>query len=199
MNKVIKFVTSIMIVVLIMTLIGIFLSYYKNNENINTIVYPSGDLVVSHPNTSGDYFSSGSKDHQGLIESIIQKSGDNQKNDNHENNNQEPSNQEPNDQEPNGQEPNNSKTENPGNVNDKTQTSEDNMPSTVIEIPNEEDNEVDGQLLISSDPETSNQQKQEILTEIDTALQGLLEAVSKVETVDENRLNATLNSEVVKP
>ena len=72
------------------------------------------------------------------------------------------------------------------------------MPNTVIEIPS--DNIPDSEnIIISSELQTSNQQKQEILTEIDKALQGLLEAVGKVEVVDEERLNATLNSEVDEP
>ncbi len=51
--------------------------------------------------------------------------------------------------------------------------------------------------IIKSDNETSNQEKQQVLTEIDDALQGLLEAVGKVPTVDEDKLNQSLeNGEV---
>ena len=50
--------------------------------------------------------------------------------------------------------------------------------------------------VISSTTETSNQEKQEVLNELDKALQGLLEVVGKVPTVDETKLNASLESEV---
>jgi cell division protein FtsN len=50
--------------------------------------------------------------------------------------------------------------------------------------------------IISSRTETSNQEKQEILNEIDDALKGLLDAVGKVKTVDETKLDASLESEV---
>lgn len=50
--------------------------------------------------------------------------------------------------------------------------------------------------IISSQTETSNQEKQQILNEIDDALQGLLDAVGKVQTVDEAKLDASLESEV---
>ena len=49
--------------------------------------------------------------------------------------------------------------------------------------------------IISSSTETSNQEKQQVLDEIDNALQGLLEAVGKVPTVDEQKLDASLGSE----
>ena len=69
-----------------------------------------------------------------------------------------------------------------------------NVPDTIIEIPSEGKD-----IVISSELQTSNQEKQEILSEIDEALQGLLEVVGKVEIVDEERLDATLDSEVDKP
>lgn len=50
--------------------------------------------------------------------------------------------------------------------------------------------------VITSSTETSNQEKQQVLNEIDDALQGLLEAVRKVPTVDESKLDASLESEV---
>ena len=50
--------------------------------------------------------------------------------------------------------------------------------------------------VISSHTETSNQEKQEILNEIDDALKGLLDVVGKVKTVDESKLDASLESEV---
>ena len=42
-------------------------------------------------------------------------------------------------------------------------------------------------------------EQESLNTEIDTALKGLLEAVGKVEIVDEDKLNASLDSEVDKP
>ena len=53
--------------------------------------------------------------------------------------------------------------------------------------------------IISSDTETSNQDKQQVLSEIDSALQGLLEAVGNVPIVDEEKLNKTLESSEVTP
>ncbi len=63
----------------------------------------------------------------------------------------------------------------------------------------EEENQPPKQIVMSSNPETSSQEKQEILSQIDEALQGLLATVSKVETVDETKLDATLNSGVNVP
>ena len=53
--------------------------------------------------------------------------------------------------------------------------------------------------IIISTTEASNQEKQQILDELDDALQGLLEAVGKVPTVDEDRLNASLQESEVQP
>jgi hypothetical protein len=68
----------------------------------------------------------------------------------------------------------------------------------VTSVPQiEKDENIIVEPIISSDNETSNQDKQQVLSEIDDALQGLLEAVGKVPTVDEEKLNKTLeNSEV---
>ena len=66
------------------------------------------------------------------------------------------------------------------------------IPNTIIEIG---DNVVQDPV-ISSNTETSNQEKQQVLNELDSALQGLLEAVGKVPTVDEQKLDASLESEV---
>ncbi len=46
--------------------------------------------------------------------------------------------------------------------------------------------------IIKSSSETSNQEKQEILNELDSALQELLDVVGKVPIVDEEKLNASL-------
>ena len=50
--------------------------------------------------------------------------------------------------------------------------------------------------VITSSVDTSNQEKQQVLNELDDALKGLLEVVGKVPTVDENKLDASLESEV---
>ena len=77
---------------------------------------------------------------------------------------------------------------------------------THVELEANSGDEIDNQVsegtnivgsVISSNNETSNQDKQQVLSEIDDALQGLLEAVGKVPTVNEEKLNMTLeNGEV---
>ena len=73
---------------------------------------------------------------------------------------------------------------------------QNNVPSDTVRLPKDKN---EGQIIISSSSETSNEEKQEVLTEIDEALKGLLEAVGKVEIVDETRLDASLKSEVEVP
>lgn len=78
------------------------------------------------------------------------------------------------------------------------------VPEEVIsgEINAEENNVINNnpvESIISSDTETSNQDKQQVLSEIDSALQGLLEAVGNVPIVDEEKLNKTLESSEVTP
>ena len=60
-------------------------------------------------------------------------------------------------------------------------------------------NTKDKEPVITSSSETSNQEKQQILNELDDALQGLLEAVGKVPTVDEEKLDASLKESEVQP
>ena len=57
-------------------------------------------------------------------------------------------------------------------------------PQKEINIP-EQNNET---VIISSESETSNKEKREILTELDKTLMDLLDVVDKVQTVDETRL-----------
>ena len=81
------------------------------------------------------------------------------------------------------------------------------VPEEVIsgettEIDAQENNAINNnpvESIISSDTETSNQDKQQVLSEIDSALQGLLEAVGNVPIVDEEKLNKTLESSEVTP
>ncbi len=203
MNNIIKAIATAMIIILIVILIWVFLSYFKENEMIDSISpnIQSGDFSVStldipsgnNISKSNDTFS----DNTGLIESIINNSPENIESGNKEiytNSG---------DKVISGDTGNNLNSGDKsvsGEINDNVKNNEDSvdnksgeeLPNAIIEIPEEESN----QILITSDSQTSNQQKQEILTEIDKALQGLLEAVGKVEVVDEERLNATLNSEV---
>ncbi len=88
----------------------------------------------------------------------------------------------------------------------ETKVEEDNgeneqrMPDTIIEIPNENDNDrIIQEPIISSSIETSNEEKRQVLNELDSALQGLLEAVGNVPTVDEDKLNASLTESEVAP
>lgn len=62
------------------------------------------------------------------------------------------------------------------------------LPNTIVEIKKEEPKEP----VISSNVDTSNEEKRQVLNELDTALQGLLEAVGKVPTVNEEKLDASL-------
>lgn len=64
------------------------------------------------------------------------------------------------------------------------------------EISNIEKEQKAPEAVITSTAETSNQEKQQVLNELDEALQGLLDVVSKVPTVDESKLDASLGSEV---
>ncbi len=183
MNKKIMTITTVMLIVLIFVLIIIYLAYVKNEptdittkNNISgettTVVEPTSTPLISISDISGE----------GEDNSIIEVSET-----------PEPS---------------------PVIVTEKpiktTKTPSATQNSKVIEPPSvvfeesgetieksepEDNNIVDS--FIISDNETSNQDKQQVLTEIDDALQGLLEAVGKVPTVDEEKLNKTLeNGEV---
>ena len=204
MNKVINLIASIMIIILICALIFIYCTYYKSDEVINENVYSSGDKDVSTLDIpSGEYIPNDNLlNGSGLIESIINNSGNSHEflsgNDGDTKLN--------NDEINKNTQSNNTKDEDSivstdyesGNkFESNSNRSGEDVPDTIIEIPSKENNT--GKLVISSDPQTSNQEKQEILTEIDVALKGLLEAVGKVEIVDEDKLNASLDSEVDKP
>ena len=175
MNNLIKGIASAMIVILIVLLIWIFLAYYRSSIFVDAIVFSSGDSNVSTQNIpSGEYVSEAKKDiESGLIESII-KDKDSKANTSGD-------------------------TKNSLEIDDKKEPVDEeikNTPDIIIELPAQKEENQNEQIMISSNSETSNQEKQEILSEIDEALQGLLEAVRKVETVDEDRLDATLDSEV---
>lgn len=167
-NKIMK-ISAILIVILSIALIVLFIDYFLR-RNIN--------------NTSSEHPS--------------QVSGDINKTDN----NKEPTNISGDTIELNsgeyisGDETNNLIDENNSNS-QKDQTSNDKtqsvmFPNTIIDVVDNNSPEP----VISSNTETSNQEKQQVLDEIDSALQGLLEAVGKVPTVDESKLDASLGSEV---
>lgn len=59
--------------------------------------------------------------------------------------------------------------------------------TNIILPPNKPKNE-DKTVIITSDDTMTNKEKRQILTELDTTLMELLEAVDKVQTVDETRL-----------
>ena len=127
--------------------------------------------------SSGDIYVSNSnsqgnenKERENIVSSIISTpSGDNQA----ENNN--------------GQNSNSNSSENNG---------QNTIPNVTIYLPEDSQKPTE---IISSNTETSSQEKQEVLSEIDEALKDLLEAVGKVEIVDEARLDATLEQGVESP
>lgn len=187
MNKIVKAVASFMIVILIIALVYILISYYEKNEiintNVSTLMIPSGEYMINEKHTGNE----------SLIESIIKGSSGNSNNESSKDNNLYKSGDTLNEETPY------TSGENMGNEqsyesNQTQHNSGDNIPNVIVEVTEPKDSS--NQLVITSDSETSNQEKQQILTEIDEALKGLLEAVGKVETVDEERLNTTLDSEV---
>lgn len=180
MNKVMKAITTIMIVILLITLIWVFLAYYRGNT---LPVFLSGDsnsdvsaLNIPNNNTS-------TSGNEGIIDSIIK---DNlQEIDNKPNKS--------------GDTISGDSGDVSGDVIDNNQTdnsSGETIPNTIIDIPTEQNPE---DVVISSNTETSDVDKQKVLSEIDDALQKLLETVGKVQTVDESKLDASLNSEVIAP
>jgi len=87
-------------------------------------------------------------------------------------------------------------------VEDANVVPEEVISGETTEIDAQENNAINNnpvESIISSDTETSNQDKQQVLSEIDSALQGLLEAVGNVPIVDEEKLNKTLESSEVTP
>ena len=79
----------------------------------------------------------------------------------------------------NEKEPNNSGVEIGNNGNEAPENGQQN---------NGQDGENNDPVIITSSEQTSNAEKQEVLTEIDKTLMELLKVVDKVQTVDETRL-----------
>lgn len=186
MNKTIQTVATVMIILLLVILIWIFLSYYKQNDIIDTISYPSGNSNVSTPGIPNtEYISNNEEkhDYDNLIESIQNMSGE--KEISKENVEVLISGEQQ------------TTIEISGDNNEISENMEQNL-NIKLEETKKQSNSTN-QLVISSTSETSNEEKQEVLTEIDEALKGLLEAVGKVQIVDEKRLDASLNSEVEIP
>ena len=196
MNKNIFRITTIMIVILTLILVAIFIDYFSKSEDIinrqNPNTHISGEKTSNREennknNATINSMEDGSKSGEETnAEHLAEQSGENLNNElkideeiiTPENNKQE------------------TIKEPEENINDvkteATDSGEANSISTVkIDF---KDNTQDP--VISSSTETSNQEKQQVLNELDDALQGLLEAVSKVPTVDETKLDASLESEV---
>ena len=162
MNKNVRAIASIMIIVLAVLLIVIFIEYNQKRENDynkpHNVMHDSGEPILN--DKSGE--------EQSLVESgegfiIAQESGEEKE---------------------------------PVEVFSGEEKVDDKKPPKKFEkkdLPRDCTNEPP---VISSHTETSNQEKQEILNEIDDALKGLLDAVGKVKTVDESKLDASLESEV---
>lgn len=197
----IQAVATVMIILLLLVLIWVFLSYYNKYEAVDTVTYSSGNINVSTPSIPNDDYvlENGEKyNYDNLIESIIQTtSGEkssfiSQKDIQDSNINM------------SGDKSGDFSGEmlnvsgESAYIVDSNFSENNNIQSSSNsqEIPS---NNSDGNLVISSELETSSQEKQQVLSEIDEALKGLLEAVGKVEVVDEDRLNASLNSEVEQP
>lgn len=199
MNKRIMRLTAIMIIILVIILIIVFTTYLAN-RNENSIKKPntsrvSGEVNTPNPPTteiisSGEEKNSDKPSGEIIVENngIENNSSNEDKNKDKEKetkveikteNNNKGKNENKNDQ--NNEASNNNEDEN------KT-----SMPDIIINVKEENKQEP----VITSDINTSNQEKQQVLNELDDALQGLLEVVSKVPTVDEQKLDASLESEV---
>lgn len=186
MNKTIQAIASVMIILLLVALIWIFLSYYRQNDVIDAVSYSSGNSNVSTPGIPNNEYISNKEekyDYDNLIESIQNMSGEKESITNKE------------EYLISGEQLSEIKSSG-----DNEQTLENIVQNPKPQIEEQVNQcEPNNQGLISSTSETSNEEKQEVLTEIDEALKGLLEAVGKVEIVDEKRLDASLNSEVEIP
>lgn len=200
MNKIIKALTTLMIIVLLVVLIWVYLSYYRGNTSsvLNNEDYNSNVSALNIPNNVS--VESG----EGLVASIIKENTDKMGSSNVSTSGEDTSIYS-NENETRVDNNENKSNDNQGEVSKEDETNNQNinnnsgerMPNTIIDIPNatQEPNDI----MISSSTETSDSEKQKVLNEIDTALQNLLETVGKVQTVDEERLNATLSSEVIAP
>jgi len=191
MNKIIQAIATVMMVLLLMILICIFLSYYKEYDTVDTVSFLSGDTNVSTPGIPNNNYILGNEEkynYDNLIASIQKRSGEEliSKNSGQD-----------------GEKEISASVEISGNIDSGEEIIKSGDGKTENDgekvVSAGEQREPGNQLVIISDPETSNEEKQEVLTEIDEALKGLLEAVGKVEVVDETRLDATLNSEVEIP
>ena len=175
-NKIMK-ITAILIVLLSIALIVLFVGYFLNRRiddkvtNNNRVSQVSGDKskVQEAPHESGEKTILSGEVLPDDPLTIIENSGEKVSIPSDETNNENPQDREK------------------EHVENNT-----SMPNTIIEIVDNNTPEP----IISSNTETSNQEKQQVLDEIDSALQGLLEAVGKVPTVDESKLDASLESEV---
>ncbi len=195
MNNKILMITTTMIFITIVVLLCIFFSYLTSRDIANS--RPSSNLHVS-----GETSISGDKKVKDEIKPEDADSGDLPVID-------EPLQEV--DSNKSIDEPSITNNENPQeNVeveNNQAEIKDENKSDTIeqkdnkpvnIEKPIKEDPKIQ-EPIISSSTDTSNEEKRQVLNELDTALQGLLEAVGNVPTVDEDKLNASLTESEVAP
>lgn len=200
-NNIMK-ITTIMIILLVIALIFIFMHYLSFRDDVvvkkpvtTPIKTNSGEIKnLEHSGESkAETIESGepslvpSNPEDNNSESKVEDKGSKDNKNNKENNDKI---QKEDEAPKNNQVSNDNKVEN-NNVKDNTDNSTQ-MPNTIIDVT---DNNMQ-EPVITSDINTSNQEKQQVLNELDDALKGLLEVVGKVPTVDENKLDASLESEV---
>ena len=178
MNRWIKIITSLMIIILIALLILIFLNYFNNREIINIINSNNSNVMhTSGENTTNNNVENNrdiidTKEESGDIVSLIM-SGE--------------SNIEP----------------VPEIQNENIIVSDTKVNNIPDVKPNNDSNTEEkpkeNNTVITSNVDTSNEEKRQVLNELDSALKGLLDVVSKVPTVDEEKLDASLKVSEVSP
>ena len=204
MNNKIKIIASAMIVLAIILLIGIFVNYFSRR----TISSVTPKPVNSH--VSGDKDNSNLKSPKGNPVLKPKESGDSILKANTENTNIEvldsgehiisdaPTNVVTSEPVENSQE--NFMIDNNVSQSDNIEAIPTSRPRRPTKPKNNIDTDDTKEPVISSNIETSNEEKRQVLNELDSALQGLLDAVGKVPTVDEEKLDASLKgSEVSIP
>ncbi len=168
-NKNVRTIASVMIVLLALLLIVIFINYNNREYNRPHIMHGSGDIKIQR--TSGEANDLAKNEDESGEDIILELSGDY-------------------DIEliESGEDSGELFS---GEIVDEVSKPEKKPAKN--KPPKQSSNESS---IIVSRTETSNQEKQEVLNEIDDALKGLLEAVGNVKTVDETKLDASLGSEV---
>ena len=177
-----RYVTTALILILLAVLLGIFIGYLST-RTLNTTTHLShksgdkGNVTSGEGETSFDNVEQ-PDDFNSVLTSRTHKES------------------EPATEEPMGEisEP---KIE---EIKEKPIVSETPLPDNIINVSTPKKDETKEQdSVIVSDVETSNEEKRQVLNELDSTLQGLLEAVGKVPTVDEEKLDASLIESEVAP